>query len=1000
MQDIDSLFFPHPSALIGREREIDAAIAALNATPFESRVLYLYGEGGVGKTSLLHTIRDLARKKDVAGCPFLCAHMIDLQDVRFNQAIIFMIALRDQLLHVGVAAQHFSGFDEALRVYRNVVGVDSNAESEHFQQIEGVFLECYRAVAAAQRVLIEIDTFERLDIAISEIERFNFRASRRLDLWLAQIASRLPNTIIIIAGRPRAAQLRLLQEILGDKLIALEIGSLSADQSALFVKQATPELTDWSDVLHRASSGRPIVLLIAIACVRAGMLDPNELITEGDGYPDNSARLTVALLKLIVDEIAVRHPEWSYLLTRALYLRKGLDIDLLRHLAAGENPHDLAGIEHAYTSFVQLPIIKWIGDRVITLHDELYDLLFGKLGQLKDACTWYEATIAYLDAQLASPDLTGETVDLYRTSLRQGLQAERLFYRMCIDTDPLAGYQDYREITVSAIRNHAHDFDAMLRSEMARFYDDHTAWGAYYRNQIARSGLSWERMIYEEQVRWVYRCTFTHIEGENRYLRALQTVDAIRRDYAAIIAGDPLARCDLVVAELQVKLYHPDYDSRAEEIQQEYAQVVAEMERLLAQEAQAEDTDRLAASRSKHLTLLLSLAYAGWGYHARVWQHLPAAIARYKRALTYQNDLGSEIDMDRGLTLNNCGNALALQGEIERGMAYVDGALRIYRQMNARHSVGVSLNTRARILLQLNLAHEALEAVTDARVIFLDMSSRRNLALAAQNEGQVRRWLAYSQRRERERSEAEYERAFIRYEEALSLFEGLGSGELTRKIEFLQSTGCAHRSRGFARLQRKEPWHDEMDHARRYLQQALDLCPSDRYNQWPIIPALLEDIAVTYVNEDNYAEALRYLDLARAAVPTIYRIDDGIGINDTLETREQKIYWLRLGQIELQYALCRFGQRKLPSWGARMVRACACLLAYSPRAPQIQALRYLARREMRAIGDVDILEIQRQEAYWSARRLNLTGEPFTEIDQLFKEVIEDIELGIPADDLL
>ncbi len=1000
MDDPDSLFFPHPSALIGREREIGAAVTMLDAPPFGTRVLYLYGEGGVGKTSLLYTIREIAREKSAAGQPILRAHVIDLQDVRFNQAIIFMIALRDQLIRAGVVAQRFGAFDDALRVYRNVVGVDSNAESEHFQRIEGVFLDCYRAVAAEQRVLIEIDTFERLDIAISEIERFNFRANRRLDLWLAQIAGRLPNTIIVIAGRQRAAQLTMLREALGDKLVALEIGALSAEQSAQFVAQATPELADWSEVLHRASSGRPIVLLIAIACVRAGKLDPSDLLTEGDGYPDNSARLTAALLKLIVDEIAVSHPEWSYLLTRALYLRKGLDIGLLRHLAAGENPHDLARIEHAYTSFGRLPITKWIGDRVITLHDELYDLLFGKLGQLKDACVWYEATIAYLDVQIASPDLAGEAADLYHISLRQGLQVERLFYRMCIDTDPLAGYQDYREITVSAIRNHAHDFDAMLRSELARFYDDHTAWGVYYRSQIARSGLSWERMIYEEQVRWVYRCTFTHIEGENRYVRALQTADAIRADYAVIIDGNPLARCDLVVSELEAKLYHADYDDRTEEIQQEYAEVVAELERLLAKEVQSGEENRLAASQRKHITLLLSIAYNSWGYHARVWQHLPAAIARYKTALVYQRDLGDEIALQHALTLNNCGYALALQGDLERGLAYVDGALRIYRRLNALHSIGASLNTRARILLQLNRAHEALEVVTEAREIFLDMASRRNLALAAQNEGNVRRWLAYRQRRDRGRSEEEYRRAISRYEEALALFEGLGSGELTRKIEFLQNLGCTHRSRGFARLQRKEPWQDEMDHARRYLQQALDLCPSDRYNVWPIVPALLEDIAVTYVNEGNHAEALGYLAQARAAVPAIYRIDDGIGINDTLETREQKIYWLRLGQIELQYALCRFGEGKLQSWGARMVRACACLLAYAPRAPQLHALRYLARREMRAIGDVNILEAQRLEAYWSARRLNLTGEPFAEIDQLFREVIEDIDLGIPPDDLL
>ncbi|NNJ10319.1 ATP-binding protein [Chloroflexales bacterium ZM16-3] len=996
MDDLDSLFFPHPGVLIGREREIDAAIAALDAVPFRSRVLYFYGEGGVGKTSLLHTIQTIAGARS-----FRCTGVIDLQDVRYNQAIMLMRALRDRLIQAGIAEQRFIPFDEALQAYRNVIGADASAENEHAQRIERAFLGCYRAIAAEQPIMIAIDTFERIAITATEIERFNFRANRRLEQWLVYSLKQLPNTISIIAGRKRAVQLNLLSEVLGDKLIALEIGALTAEQSTAFVHKAAPELAAWGEVLHRASSGRPIVLLIAIACVRAGMLDPDELVAEQAGYPDNSARLTEALLKLIIDEIAIKRPEWAYLLTRALYLRKGLDIGLLRRLAAGESPEDLDRITQAYTSFGDLPITKWVGERVISLHDELYDLLFDKLGQLKDARTWYEATIAYLDEQIARPNQPGDRGDPYHMSLKQGIQTERLFYRMCIDTDPLAGYQDYREVAVSAIGSHAHDFDAMLRSELARFYDDHTDWGAYYRSQLMRSGLRWEQIVYEEQVRWVYRCISSHIEDGNRYVRALQTAAAIRADYGAIIDSDPLARCDLVVAELEVKLFHPDYANREDEVQLGYREIVAEMEKLLAVEAQAEQQGSLlATSRRKQISLLLGLAYTNWGYHSRNWLHLPTAIAHYKRALVYQHTLGAEIDLQRAQTLNNCGYALAIQGELDRGLAFVDGALRIYRRLEVLHSIGTSMNTRARILLQLDRAREALEEVGEARKIFVDVDSKRYLALTSQNEGNIRRRIAYSQRRDRARSEAEYEQAIMRYEEALALFAGLGSGEIIRKIEFIQSLGCAYRSRGFARFQRKEPWQDDMDQARRNFQRALDLCPPEKYTEWLIVPALFEDIGVTYANEENYAEAQRYLDLARAAVPEIYRIDNGIGLNDTLETREQKIYWLRLGQIELQYAICRFSEGNLASWGARLVRAYACLHAYSPQAPQLRVLRFLARRDMRALSDVNTLEEQRQEAYWSARRLNLTGEPFAAIDRLFKEVIEDIELGIPPDDLL
>ncbi|NTW98175.1 MAG: hypothetical protein HGB28_06475, partial [Oscillochloris sp.] len=142
---------------------------------------------------------------------------------------------------------------------------------------------------------------------------------------------RLPHTLVLIAGRMRLRQLELLQVGSGEQLVHLEIGALLPAESEAFVRASlndvAPDLIgDWA-VLHQISGGRPIVLLIALACARAGTLDLTSL---GAGHDRTQPSLSQALYDLIFHEVAERRADWFYLLTRALYLRKGLNRDLLR----------------------------------------------------------------------------------------------------------------------------------------------------------------------------------------------------------------------------------------------------------------------------------------------------------------------------------------------------------------------------------------------------------------------------------------------------------------------------------------------------------------------------------------------------------------------------------------------------------------------------------------------------------------------------------------------
>jgi tetratricopeptide (TPR) repeat protein len=159
-----------------------------------------------------------------------------------------------------------------------------------------------------------------------------------------------------------------------------------------------------------------------------------------------------------------------------------------------------------------------------------------------------------------------------------------------------------------------------------------------------------------------------------------------------------------------------------------------------------------------------------------------------------------------------------------------------------------------------------------------------------------------------------------------------------------------------------------------------------------IIASILEDIAVIYVNQQRFDDALTVLEQARQAIPAIYDILPGVGVNLMPETEEVRIYWLRLSQIELQYSLCHFGQSDPLEGCKRLLRAFACLLTFSPQASPLRVYRNLGKRELARITDVQHLDDLRLEVYWTAQQLRIERDTVAIIEGLFEEAIEDNEL--------
>src|SRR5689334_6896206 len=102
--------------IIGRKKELRAIQSAL-ASPRYDTVIYLEGQGGIGKTQLLTKAREFSQQVERA----LTTDVIDLYLTRYHQpvAIMWKIAsdLRESLKSKGESKDFFAQFEQAEKQF-------------------------------------------------------------------------------------------------------------------------------------------------------------------------------------------------------------------------------------------------------------------------------------------------------------------------------------------------------------------------------------------------------------------------------------------------------------------------------------------------------------------------------------------------------------------------------------------------------------------------------------------------------------------------------------------------------------------------------------------------------------------------------------------------------------------------------------------------------------------------------------------------------------------
>lgn len=951
-------------------------------------ILYLIGEGGIGKTSLLQEAKKVVRSEAL----LLETGVIDLYQGRYHQPVLMMDAIMRRLtrsLETKIGkSEPFTKYQAMVeRYYHRNVSLDA---------VTATFLEEYAALTTHYSVVLFLDTFEKLHPFIAETEPFRFRQPGRLEEWLLDVLVKLPGTLIIIAGRERESQQQRLHICFSSRLSQRSIDRFTTEEVRAYVRSHDPQSSEFVDELAHVSSGRPVVLAIVLAILkslRRDSIDGSEIVLPPNlikSYPANRKNLGEYIARLFV-QLQLQEPDTARLLEQIVYLRRGVDQNRLVYIneEGSDQGQTQANINRFLTIFYTLSIAKTIdsdaGDqqKLVTLHDEVYDLLFDYLASPREVVTWYKRILTYLSEERKRVELLVATHD-DSGSAQQLLmiETESLFYTLA--KDPVEGYREYCERIQGAIATREEEYDAQLQDELARFFEPQTSWGDTYRRRV-----DWPLIVFEESLRWAERRFYSRALGGDRYHAARAILESIQ--HSSLYKQTPSARRSFERVRLRILSYliEQDPESRRREIEAEFEELIA-----LLQTEQAgikgSDDHALATIQRE-----LADVYTDYGYYRRLASRFVAASDYYKRGVDLYRLLGPEAKLNQAITLNNLGFAYSQGGYPERGLEYVQIALNIAESRGLIHQMATIFNTMARIQLDLDNKTSANSYVQRARKIFEEKTqSVRGRALCAYAEGLILTQMAVDQSTDWPACESRLNEVKYRLEEALQLFELEGlTSERTRRIEVHLALAVMYRLWG--KLRPRDNAQRQTTHSFAQASQQISVAETLLTNNVPdnIRVSIRLERASLAVEQADYAQAHENLDQAEALIHQLQTIPP-----------PEPIFRLWKSQAHRIRGICAFKERQLEQGCSEILYAFNEALNFPNAGRTLRRIRQEFRRALLGLSDPttipplptqvlsEQLEDLELQTYRLQQRQGISRAAFAEVEQIFVAVRDDIRL--------
>lgn len=847
---------------VNREKILNEIHQALEGSG--TRIFYLTGDGGIGKTYLL---REVLKRVGPGGIwhrsdLLAMSDVVDFYHTVTHTPAGLVQALREAL--VGAPSDAFARYDETYnRFQRNKYDLaGEHSLLNDLQKLQNQMLDAFvgdlNTLSKGSRLVLALDTTERLLYGSDPIHQRLGLEEERVEVlrWLLEgLLGQVQNAVVLLAGRPsdhlekdlrvlgdRLRPHRLCQFSLDDTRAYFEAVARTAQEEAEraresrmedeanwlegFAKQVRSIPAPIIETIWNYTEGKPIALALMVDYLSTSEKLHTRVLERPEALRDRTAE-EVQQARREVEADLVRFwqefgREADPVIEALAWARKGLDAGLLARIAgiseeeAGQLLEKVRGL-----AFVKIRP----GDNRFFLHDGMYELLDRHL--LGGRAARREQVYAAILEEYADRILK-------QRKRVQELWTPREAGRPAWDeTYPGMPRPPDRPHELAAATDLLYNLMAeevyyRLRKEPRegfRAYQLYAKEAFWTTEEMLEHLLRSEMLLFlkdqderaekegKEKKRSFDGLPRAAIEGDmalrrlERYNRSSdpRAIDLARRmqvECADLLKeAGPLARMRLDILEAAAR---SNQRTDLVKVRAHLKRVIASLRRF----GPADDWERWQRST------LLGEAYNLLGYIDRTLGHFARAVEAYGQAVDLWRALEDEegdvlrrmaLRAQHANTLNNRAWALAEMGRFEAARLECEDALEMRRALGPAAACAFSENTLGLILTRDDKPHRARVHCQRALAIFRDLGILRGIGLAdiALAEA-LRRISAIPQLHAPEEYADLLRRAAERADEALDIFQG-PIREAPRQVEALIERGCIYRQWAWLRPQYESP---------------------------------------------------------------------------------------------------------------------------------------------------------------------------------------------------
>jgi tetratricopeptide (TPR) repeat protein len=883
--------------MVGREQFMAELIdfTVTSKDPVQPSVAVITGEGGVGKTRLLHEL--LLQLRSELTVRNVQTKIVDLYHMRLHAKENFVDGLYDTLPYT--CQDNMQQFQENMAYYQGSTTSSPKEREEHLKKALQEFIRVLAATSLQEPLVLAIDTLEKMAYGVGELPT--------AWEWLIEALPQFGPVTILIAGRPGAKPLiDKLPTVQGIQLKTIDLPPLNETSCMTYLEKAVEKwrgsnkdsvanriqaiLDDPSrrSLIYPYTSGRPILLSLMLDYLTfAPPQHVRELLQSGVNPELWEEHLLENLMTSVSFGDVIKHMG---------YLEKGMDAELL----AAVMQISLTEAITALSKVQDLSFIKTGSDGRLFLHDEIFPML--RKHKLLDppkgsdeAKRIENGVNAYYKKRIQA--CQEEMHDLYAIiieggginigdhlthvmSQRRDLLTEDIFYRL--RHDPNSGIRRWYRYNHEAILAADMMLSIQLEIELKAFQEqskDSTSMVLLedQHHQVIDSGLALTPV--------------TRAWAREDYPTAVEKAADLYAQHADLFAN-PIANAALQIWEAQGLIL------RSQE---------GDLDRAQTHLTEAINMLQTYHGKLQSLDIWLAKYYQGFayrmqGYQSRVKGLMKQAVEQYEQALLLFEDTYIRIEI--AYTQNDMGFAEAMQGNYEQGIQLIEEAWQERQKLGIAAHIGLSINSLAMAHILAGSFSEAIKYGQQALRLFKALQYRRGEGMANIALAEAFRRQSKAMPDDAAKARETYLKEALRHAQAGSrIFKDLN--ETSRQVEALIEIGCANRD--WVRHCRAVPTGCDTARTAQYANKA-----RDALNQ---AASLAHDILYRHVDAKvnltwltfylgDYEAVAQQAAEAWKVIPAEYCFDADSDAGPTISGNElQATVWTQIAKLEVLQGL-------------------------------------------------------------------------------------------------